>query len=88
MGSKRGMFLSALARSIEGGAAPCPMCGKGNLRLRYVADPMSRVGYLDAWCDNCFKGVHVSRASVPDGMRFTPFGDCGEGDVPNCTTVN
>ncbi|WP_183221091.1 hypothetical protein [Actinoplanes campanulatus] len=49
---------------------------------------MSRVGYLDAWCDNCFKGVHVSRASVPDGMRFTPFGDCGEGDVPNCTTVN
>ncbi|MBW6435002.1 hypothetical protein KZ829_14770 [Actinoplanes hulinensis] len=49
---------------------------------------MSRVGYLDAWCDHCVKGVQVSRVSVPEGMRFTPFGEREEDDVPNYTTVN
>ena len=86
MNSEREQFLSAFARAIRSAAGLpvlCPLCGTGHIRFLYVADSETRVGYCDAWCDVCLRGVHVSRAMVPAGIVFTAFSDAKNSELPD-----
>ncbi|MFF3439754.1 hypothetical protein [Streptosporangium sp. NPDC002721] len=52
---------------------PCPSCGHSALRLVYnVYDSDRSVGWVEFWCDNCRKGIFLSRAVVPEwGVTVT-----------------
>jgi len=65
-------FRRALAALPDGDLPPCPRCGRFDLRLRFVADPDSRVGLASMWSEFCNHGIRVSRATVPNGVPFLP----------------
>ena len=52
---------------------PCPECGNETVDFQYVGDGNTRKGYLDMWCRHCNKAVHLSRVSIPQGVRAIPF---------------
>jgi hypothetical protein len=90
MRAERERFLVEFARMIKGEysmPAQCPLCGLGRIRYLYVADPEDRVGYCDAWCDACLKGIRISRVGVPNGMKFVPFDEFNAADVPDFTAL-
>ena len=51
----------------------CPRCGADALRLEFVGDATDRNAYAAFWCDNCMHGIHISRVSVPPGIRVLPI---------------
>ncbi|MGH2731389.1 MAG: hypothetical protein ACRDJG_00275 [Actinomycetota bacterium] len=53
--------------------ASCPNCGQSPLRLVFIGNPASRIGYADFWCDNCLYGLRISRVEVPAGVEMLPF---------------
>ncbi len=65
----------AAARVLDrpGGDVVCPLCGRGFVRIQYVADPDTRIGYCAVWCTSCLKGMNISRAKVPSGYPYLPF---------------
>jgi hypothetical protein len=69
-------WLDALGRSIDalpnGDFPPCPHCGRYDLRLVFVAEPLTRIGFCAMWSDFCEHGIRVSRMTVPDGTPFLP----------------
>jgi hypothetical protein len=69
---------------------PCPNCGHDALRLVYTGIVSQRIGYVSFWCDNCRYGLHLSHATVPDGVDMLPLGlppEEHERHVPNYTLV-
>jgi hypothetical protein len=52
----------------------CPECQSLAVDFQYVGDPKTRIGYLDIWCANCLRGVHLSRVSIPPGREMLSFG--------------
>lgn len=52
---------------------PCPNCGRFDLRLEYVADVESRIGFAALWSPYCGHGVTFRRVYVPDGAEFLPL---------------
>lgn len=60
----------------------CPRCGKYGIEYLYVGDEKTRVGYLQVWCNECLKGIHISRAIAPVNARFASFDDDLSGIVP------
>jgi hypothetical protein len=63
-------WLHLAGKPNHGVKVECPSCGQTAVDFQYVADPASRIGYLDIWCGACFKGIHISRARVPEGMSM------------------
>ena len=51
----------------------CPNCGKCGIDYTYVGDCGTRIGFLQIWCNNCLKGIHISRASAPINAKMVPF---------------
>jgi hypothetical protein len=64
-------IAARLGRGEPAKGARCPNCGDENVDHRYVGDPVSRVGYLAAWCPVCLHGIHISRVRIPE--RETPI---------------
>ena len=60
-------WLQAYLDLADGKAPNCPACGLATLRLRYVVDPATRIGYALVWCESCKKGFHISRLKAPAG---------------------
>jgi hypothetical protein len=56
----------------------CPICQQKTVEFQYVGDPKTRIGYLDIWCSECLKGVHISRVGIPPNVSFLPFDVSGE----------
>ncbi len=55
-----------LGRSInQKQKVACPTCGKLAIQFQYVGDPVTKIGYLDIWCGECLRGIHVSRVQIP-----------------------
>jgi hypothetical protein len=52
---------------------PCPECGVRALRIVFVGNPGTQVGYCSLWCDNCRYGIRPSRVLIPDEAEFLPF---------------
>lgn len=63
-------WLHLTGKLNQGQNLECPSCGKAAVDFQYVADPGDKIGYLDIWCGSCHKGVHVSRARVPEGVTM------------------
>jgi len=51
----------------------CPHCNKKSLDYLYIGDEETKIGYLQAWCNNCLNGIHISRVKIPDGAKMLPF---------------
>lgn len=51
----------------------CPNCGERSLRLQYVGDLVTRLGYAALWCDACRHGVTLSRVKAPDSASVLSF---------------
>ncbi|MDX2699060.1 hypothetical protein PV416_42535 [Streptomyces ipomoeae] len=76
--SDRTAWLKALSRFNTGdkeNTEPCPNCGRSQLRVQYLANMESRVGYALFWCDACLHGISVSRVQVPEGAPVRPIDD-------------
>ncbi|WP_037671364.1 hypothetical protein [Streptomyces griseus] len=90
--TERDAWLKALARwstaSETDATAACPHCGRGEVRLRYVVDPDSRVGFALMWCDACGHGISVSRVRAPEGAPVRSIDDATATEgVPEFTRV-
>lgn len=57
----------------------CPNCEKYGLDYIYIGDGKTRIGFLQIWCNECLKGIYVSRAVAPQNAKFATF----ESDVKN-----
>lgn len=44
----------------------CPECGQKGIKYVYVGDSVTRIGYLPVWCENCNRGIQISRVEIPD----------------------
>jgi hypothetical protein len=61
-------WLEAYSEVYQGGVdAPCPHCGHRTLRLVFTGDVEKGIGYAHFWCDNCLRGIGISRAHLPAG---------------------
>ena len=63
-------FRRALAALPAGDLPACPRCGRFDLRLRFVADSETRLGFAAMWSDFCGHGIRMSRVAVPHGVEF------------------
>jgi hypothetical protein len=67
----RQAWLKSLAAARESGETnriSCPNCGRSELKIRYIVDSESRIGYALFWCEACLHGVTVSRVRAPEGI--------------------
>lgn len=53
--------------------AACPSCGACDVHVLWVGDPSSRIGFAQAWCEACFRGVRTCRVVVPAGAPMLRF---------------
>ena len=67
------LWTDALHSVLEQHAVHCPNCGADALRIVFVGNPDTRVGYCSFWCDTCRYGIRPSRVLIPDGADFFPF---------------
>lgn len=56
----------------------CPNCGHHEIDYLYVGDKTEKVGYLQAWCNHCHRGIHISRVQIPENVKMKSFGDIEE----------
>jgi hypothetical protein len=52
---------------------PCPNCGQDALHVAFTGPTGGRVGFASFWCDNCRYGLHLSRATAPQGVELIPI---------------
>lgn len=51
----------------------CPSCGQGSIHRVYIGAADTRIGYLQAWCDTCQKGIYISRVRIPEQVELVAF---------------
>lgn len=72
-------WLNLLVKLSENGYTTkdfiCPECGQKSVESVYVGDPVTRIGYLPAWCSSCNRGIQISRVEIPQGVHMLEFGD-------------
>lgn len=65
----------------------CPNCKKNGLDYIYIGDDQTRIGFLQIWCNECLKGIHVSRAVAPPNAKFLTFESDVKSIVPEIEFV-
>ena len=50
--------------------------------FQFVADPLTRLGFLLIWETESRRAIHVSRVKVPDGLPFTDIDQETSGSIP------
>ena len=60
----------------------CPNCGKNEMEYIYIGDKKTKIGYLQIWCNECLKGIYVSRIVAPPNARFVTYDDDLKNIVP------
>lgn len=65
----------------------CPNCDKHGIDYMYIGDEETRIGYFNVWCNECLKGIHISRALAPTKAKFITFDDNLRGTIPNFQLV-
>jgi hypothetical protein len=53
--------------------AKCPSCSNIGLSYQFIGDRKTKIGYVFVWCENCMKGIHISRTEIPEGVKVLPF---------------
>ncbi|WP_105616651.1 hypothetical protein [Vallitalea okinawensis] len=56
----------------------CPVCGENDIDFQYIGDLVTKVGYLDIWCNKCLHGIHISRVKAPEGVNIISFDAHGD----------
>ncbi|SFE87000.1 hypothetical protein SAMN04487969_108140 [Paenibacillus algorifonticola] len=67
----------------------CPSCSSANINFEYIGDAIKRKGYFLMWCNDCLKGIHISRIEIPEKAKVIPFGATADqtSHIPNFTKV-
>ncbi len=60
----------------------CPNCGEQEVEYLYIGNEKTRIGYFQIWCNNCLKGIYISRAKAPVNARFVSFDHDLNGIIP------
>jgi hypothetical protein len=68
----------------------CPKCRNNSIDYQYVGDQITRIGFLDIWCNSCHTGLHMSRVKAPENANMISFGSTEEiaKRIPNFKPVN
>lgn len=66
----------------------CPNCGECEIDYIYIGDEDTRIGFFQIWCNNCLKGIYVSRASAPPNAKFATFNSDIKNIVPKFELEN
>ncbi|EDN9715654.1 TPA: hypothetical protein ACSY4D_02150 [Listeria monocytogenes] len=51
----------------------CPNCKHNEIHYVYVGDLASRIGFEVVWCNNCLRGIQISRVRVPENVSMLSF---------------
>ena len=66
------MYNSLSDFAKTGKFSECPYCGSKKMNLAVqIIDETNGTGYGVYWCDECKKGIHLSRLIVDE--RFKPY---------------
>lgn len=68
-------WLHALSELSDKGVSECPSCGSSRLRHCFAGSEASRMGYGVLWCEECRRGVQLSRLKVPDDFEILGTSD-------------
>ncbi len=60
----------------------CPNCKKKSIDYLYIGDRKTKIGYLQIWCNECKKGIYVSRVKIPPNMKFVSFEESKDIELP------
>lgn len=59
----------------------CPECNKKCIDYAFVGDIKTNRGYMSMWCNNCNKGIRMSRVIIPNNVKKFGFND--DEDIKN-----
>lgn len=65
----------------------CPNCYEKDIDYLYIGDEYTRIGYLQIWCNNCKKAIHISRVKIPQGVKFVSLEDRENIELPSCDFI-
>lgn len=65
----------------------CPNCAKSGIDYIYCGDETTRLGFMQVWCNECLKGIYISRAVAPTNAKFVSFDDELKDRVPQYVFV-
>lgn len=65
----------------------CPECKNMCIDYAYIGDSKTRIGYMCMWCNNCNRGIHISRVKIPDSVKYFEFNNDIENIIPNFTEI-
>src|SRR5262249_44317721 len=68
-------WLTAYSHLVKNGASVCPACEVDGLRICFIGDPKTRMGWAAAWCPACGAAARFSRVKVPEGATLLRFED-------------
>lgn len=51
----------------------CPNCSSINIQFEYIGDVDEKKGYFLLWCNDCLKGIHISRIHIPQKANIISF---------------
>ena len=75
-------IITQIAEMLESNTLRCPNCGEHNIDYIYIGDEKTRIGFLQVWCNNCLKGISISRAVAPEKAKFLSFDVDTRGIIP------
>ena len=61
----------------------CPNCGKKAIDYLYIGDEETEIGYLQIWCNECKKGIYISRVKIPKNVRVVSFEESNKMKLPS-----
>lgn len=61
----------------------CPNCEKKGIDYLYIGDKETKIGYLQIWCNECKKGIYISRVKIPKNVRVVTFEESKKMKLPS-----
>ena len=69
-------WITGVFLDIKNNTTPhCPECNSSNIDYKYVGNKNTKIGSLVIWCNNCLKGVNLSRIIMPENGDFIDIND-------------
>jgi hypothetical protein len=72
-------------------ATTCPNCSALSIDYLFIGDQAKRIGFCLIWCNECLKGINISRTNIPKGVKAISFAEAEEGgnsQIPSIQYIN
>jgi transcription elongation factor Elf1 len=82
--SKYDKWLKLLPWEIDKKAS-CPDCNDEAIDYYFIGDLEKRMGFCMIWCNECLKGINISRTRIPKGAKAMSFNEAekeGQNRIP------